>query len=182
MENPSQIDAMAGGREHSQLFFVDLVGNCATSKVILIVLVLYFLVPPMGVNIDVSTHVNPRKNQCKPWGKNKEKNKNKFIFVFSQRQVGPSIFCTWKFNINRRHPSSLLHTFTTTHSDRKGALHQSRRVIFWGYILERHFISLFFSLFSRVFISIRRFAGFFLIGFPSINSCVLCLCALSFFQ
>ena len=53
------------------------VGNCATSEVILIVLVLYFLVPPTGVHIDVTTHVNPRKNQCKPWGKSKqEKNKN----------------------------------------------------------------------------------------------------------
>ena len=40
------------------------VGNCATSEVIRIVLVLYFLVP-MGDYIDVITHVNPRKNQCK---------------------------------------------------------------------------------------------------------------------
>ena len=47
---------------------------------------LYFLVPPTGVHIDVTTLVNPRKNQCKPWGKNKqEKNKNKIIFVFSPR-------------------------------------------------------------------------------------------------
>ena len=62
------------------------VGNCATSEVILIVLVLYFLVPPTKVHIDVTTHVNPRKNQCTPWGKNKqEKNKNKIIFVFSPR-------------------------------------------------------------------------------------------------
>ena len=41
------------------------VGNCATSKFILIVLVLYFLVPPTRDYIDV-TNVNPRKNQCKP--------------------------------------------------------------------------------------------------------------------
>ena len=62
------------------------VGNCAASDVILIVLVLYFLVPPTGVHIDVTTQLNPRKNQCKPWGKNKqEKNKNKIIFVFSPR-------------------------------------------------------------------------------------------------
>ena len=39
------------------------VGNCATSVVILIVLVLYFLVPPTGDYTDVITHVNPRKNQ-----------------------------------------------------------------------------------------------------------------------
>ena len=59
------------------------VGNCATSEVILIVLVLYFLVPPMGVLTDVTTHVNPIKNRCKPWGKNThEKNENKIIFVF----------------------------------------------------------------------------------------------------
>ena len=35
------------------------VGNCAISKVILIVLVLYFLVPPTGDYHDVITHVNP---------------------------------------------------------------------------------------------------------------------------
>ena len=74
------------------------VGNCATSEVILIVLVLHFLVPPTGVHTDVITHVNPRKNQCKPWGKNpREKNKLKLLLYFpevgqphSNCQVRPS--------------------------------------------------------------------------------------------
>ena len=47
---------------------VGFVGNCATLEVILIVRVLYFLVLPTRYYIDVITHVNPRKNQCKPWG------------------------------------------------------------------------------------------------------------------
>ena len=57
---------------HLENHFINVhnVGNCATSKVILIVLVLYFLVPPTGDYTDVITHVNPRKNQCKPQGKN----------------------------------------------------------------------------------------------------------------
>ena len=60
--------------------------NCANSEFILIVIVFYFLVPPTRFHIDVTTHVNPRKNQCKPWGKNEqEKNKNKIIFLFSPR-------------------------------------------------------------------------------------------------
>ena len=42
------------------------VGNCATSEDILIILVLYFLVPPTGDYTDVITHINPRKNQFKP--------------------------------------------------------------------------------------------------------------------
>ena len=71
------------------------VENCATSEVILIVLVLYFLVPPTGDYNDVITHVNPRKNQCKPWGR-LSKEKKYIIFVFPQgrsaqavRQVRP---------------------------------------------------------------------------------------------
>ena len=43
-----------------------LVEICATSEVILIVLVLYFLAPPTRDYTDVITHVNPRKNQSKP--------------------------------------------------------------------------------------------------------------------
>ena len=43
-----------------------LVGNCATSEVILIVIVLYFLIPPTKYYADVITHVNQRKNQYKP--------------------------------------------------------------------------------------------------------------------
>ena len=43
---------------------------CATLEVILIVLVLYFLVPPTGDYNNVCTHVNPRNNQCKPQRKN----------------------------------------------------------------------------------------------------------------
>lgn len=47
-------------------------GICKTSEVILIVLLLYFLVPPMRDYIDI----NPWKNQCKPWGRlHKKKNK-----------------------------------------------------------------------------------------------------------
>ena len=76
------------------------VGICATSKVILIVIVLYFLVPPTGDYTDVITYVNPRKNQCKPWGNNtQQKNKNKIILYFpkvgrpqSNCKVGPSNF------------------------------------------------------------------------------------------
>ena len=61
------------------------VGNCATLEVILIVLVLYFLVPSTGDYTNVITHVNPRNNQCKPWGKNpQEKNKLK-LFCISPR-------------------------------------------------------------------------------------------------
>ena len=60
---------------------------------------MYFLVPPMGDYTDVITHINIRKKQCKPWGKNtQEKNKNKIIFVFPQgrstqsvRQGGPPV-------------------------------------------------------------------------------------------
>ena len=53
------------------------VGNYATSEVILIVLVLYFLVPPTRDYTDVITHVNPRKNQCKPRGNNTQENNKK---------------------------------------------------------------------------------------------------------
>ena len=38
------------------------VGICATSEAILIVLVLYLLVPPTGVELVVIYHTNPRKN------------------------------------------------------------------------------------------------------------------------
>ena len=55
--------------------YLSTLGNCATSKVILIVLVLYLCVPPMGDYTYVITHVYPRKNKCKPWGRlSKEKN------------------------------------------------------------------------------------------------------------
>ena len=54
------------------------VGNRATLEDILIVLILYFLVPPTGDYTDVITHVNPRKKQCKPRGRlRKENNKIK---------------------------------------------------------------------------------------------------------
>ena len=42
------------------------IGICATLEVILIILVLYFLVPPTRDYTNVITHVNPRNNQCKP--------------------------------------------------------------------------------------------------------------------
>ena len=45
------------------------VGICAISEVILIVLVLCFLVALTRDYTDVITHVNPRKNQCKTWGR-----------------------------------------------------------------------------------------------------------------
>ena len=61
------------------------VGICATSEVIIIVLVLYFFVPPTRDCTDVTTHVNPRNNQCKAWGTNtQEKNKKIIIIVFPQ--------------------------------------------------------------------------------------------------
>ena len=64
----------------------------STSKVILIVLVLYFLVPPTGDYTDVITHINPRKNQCKPWGNiTQENNKNKIIYVFPQGRSAQSV-------------------------------------------------------------------------------------------
>ena len=44
------------------------VGFCATSEVILIVILLYCFVPPTRDHTDVIIHVNPWKNQCKPWG------------------------------------------------------------------------------------------------------------------
>ena len=68
------------------------VGNCATLEVILIVLVLYFLVPPTRDYTDVITHVNPRNNQCKPWEiLSKENNKINMIFVFLQGRSTQSI-------------------------------------------------------------------------------------------
>ena len=66
------------------------VGICANSEVIFIVLVLYFLVPPTGVHANTITHVNPIKDQSKPWGKNtQEKNKIKIIFVFPRGRLAP---------------------------------------------------------------------------------------------
>ena len=56
---------------------------CATSEVILIVLVLYFIVPPTRAYIDVFTHVSPINNQCKPWGKNPQE--NNYFFCISLR-------------------------------------------------------------------------------------------------
>ena len=58
----------------------------------------------MGDYIDVIAHVNPRKNQCRPWRNNRqEKNKNKIILYFpkvgwpqSNCQVGPSNFSLGK--------------------------------------------------------------------------------------
>ena len=56
---------------------------CATSEVIIIVLVLCFPIPPTGDYIEVITHVNPIKNQCKPWGRlHKENYKINIIFIF----------------------------------------------------------------------------------------------------
>ena len=80
---------------------VAFVGICATSEVILIVLVLYFLVPPTGVHTDAITHINPRKNQCKPWGKNtQENNKNKSIFVFPQGRSALIMLTIWPCKIS----------------------------------------------------------------------------------
>ena len=64
----------------------------------LFLLYLYFLVAPTGHYTNVFTHVNPRKNQCKPWENNtQEKNINKIILYFpkvgrpqSNCQVSPS--------------------------------------------------------------------------------------------
>ena len=58
------------------------VGICATSEVIFVVLVLYFLVPPTGDYTDAITHVNPKKNQCKPWERIHKKQKNEIILYF----------------------------------------------------------------------------------------------------
>ena len=70
------------------------VGICATSEAILIVLVLYLLVPPMGDYTVVFIH-------CKPWGEKKAKERNtnkiiKYIFIALPREVGPSDFPSGK--------------------------------------------------------------------------------------
>ena len=66
------------------------VGICATSEAILIVLVLYLLVLPVGDYTFVIIH-------CKPWGEKqaRERNKNKiikYIFIAPPREVGLSDF------------------------------------------------------------------------------------------
>ena len=50
------------------------VGICATLEVILILLLLYCFVLRMGDHNDVINHVNPWKNQCKPWGRITQEN------------------------------------------------------------------------------------------------------------
>ena len=67
------------------------VGNCATSEVILVALVLYFLAPPTRDYIDVITHVNPRKNKCKPWIRLSKENNKTNILVFPQGRSTDSI-------------------------------------------------------------------------------------------
>ena len=55
-----------GVQQHTMIIYIIIsfevsntsTGNCATSEVILIVLLLYLLVPPMGDYTDVITHVN----------------------------------------------------------------------------------------------------------------------------
>ena len=68
------------------------VGICTILEVILIVLLLYFLVPPMGDYIDI----NPWKNQCKPWGRlHKKKNKIQYYFIFPQDLHWICLGFTW---------------------------------------------------------------------------------------
>ena len=55
------------------------VGVCANSEDIIIV---FFIVPPKGVELVVINHVNPRKNNVNLGVKKKKKDKNKLLNVF----------------------------------------------------------------------------------------------------
>ena len=119
-------------------------GICTTSEVILIVLLLYFLVPPTRDYIDI----NPWKNQCKPWGRlHKKNNKNKDYFISPQgksaqsvRQVGPvreKVSFIKCINREARHLSC-----TLTHHKQVRLLKEKfatpkRSNVLWGFLLER---------------------------------------------
>ena len=64
------------------------VGFCATTEAILNVILSYCFVPPTGNRTDVIIHVNPWKNQCKPWGilyKKRDKKNYFYNFYFPPR-------------------------------------------------------------------------------------------------